>query len=84
MIGNSILARRCFIVELVCQEALSRSMVEFSYQPGVSKSSYLPRYRKNVVMTSASVFAWVRANHILPSVSKAASKEILGATYLSV
>ena len=35
-------------------------------------------------MTSVSVFAWVRLNQILPSVSSAAIKEIRGATYLSV
>jgi|OM-RGC.v1.035455254 hypothetical protein len=36
------------------------------------------------VITLESVFAWVRANQILPSVSRAAIREILGETYLSV
>ena len=35
-------------------------------------------------MTSASVFAYVSEHHILPSVSRAAISDILGATCLSV
>ena len=82
--GSYILASRSFISGLLCHEALSRRMVESSCQPGVSKSSCRTKYLRKVVMTSESVLAYVRATHILPSVSKAAISEILGATYLSV
>ena len=34
-------------------------------------------------MTSASVLAWVKLHQILPPVSIAKSKEILGCTYFS-
>ena len=77
-------ANRSFINGLVCQAALSKRMMESSCQPGVSMSSCRIKYRRNVVMTSASVLAYVRANHILPSVSNAAINEILGCTCLSV
>ena len=41
-------------------------------------------FRMKVHITSESVFAYVSANQILPSVSRATISEILGATYLSV
>ena len=69
---------------LVCQAALSRRITESSCHPGVSWSSYLTRYLRNKVITSASVFVYVRAQYNLPSVSRAVNNEILGATYFSV
>ena len=84
MMGSSIFASRSFITGLVCQEALSRRMLVFSCQPGVSLSSYLVRLCRNSVITSASVFACVKAHHILPSVSSATNNDIRGETCLSV
>lgn len=83
MTGSPILANLCFIKALACQAALSRRMVLVSCQPGSSWSSCRTKCLKNVVITSASVFACVKAHHIRPSVSRATSKEILGATYRS-
>ena len=82
--GIYILARRSFMTELVCQEALSTRKVVFSCHPGDSMSSCLTMWRMKVVITSESVFAYVKAHQILPSVSRAAIKEILGETCLSV
>ena len=69
---------------LLCQEALSSKMTESSCHPGASKSYWRMKYCRNMVITSASVLAWVSEYHILPSVSRATISEILGATCLSV
>ena len=71
------------MITLECQAALSNRMYEPSYHPGLSRSSCLTRYRRKVVITSESVFTWVSENQILPSVSRAEIKDILGATCLS-
>ena len=83
--GTPSLGRRFFSINLLeCQAALSRRIREDSYQPGVSLSSCRNSCRRKSVITSASVFACVSEHQIRPSVSRAASKDILGATYLSV
>ena len=84
MTGSCIRANRDFITSFECHLALSSRISEPTSQPGSSRSSCRTRYRRNVVITSESVLAYVRANHILPSVSRASSNEMRGATCLSV
>ena len=57
IMGSYILASLSFISGLLCHDALSRRIVEFSYQPGVSESSLRTKYCMNVVITSESVLA---------------------------
>ena len=83
MIGNYILANRSLITGFVCHAALSISIVLLVAQRGSSRSSSRTRCRRNRVITSASVLAYVSAVHILPFESSAASNESLGCTCLS-
>ena len=55
-----------------------------SYQPGTSVSRAWVKYWKNRAIMFESVLAWLRVNHMLPSVSKAAITDTLGMTELSV
>ena len=82
--GSFIFAKRNFISSLECHAALSSRMYDDSYQPGVSWSRRRSRWRRNIVITSASVLAWVSAHQILPSVSRPKMSEILGMTCFSL